>query len=71
MYQLNVINILKKQKKSKYWLFNQLNNIKPISYTNFNNMLNNKTQSIKYSMLTNLCTILQCSPNQLLTKVQK
>ncbi len=71
MYQLNVINILKKQKKSKYWLFNQLNNIKPISYTNFNNMLNNKTQSIKYSMLTNLCTILQCTPNQLFTIVQK
>lgn len=71
MYQLNVINILKKQKKSKYWLFNQLNNIKPISYTNFNNMLNNKTQSIKYSMLTNLCTILQCTPSQLFTTVQK
>ena len=71
MYQLNVKNILKKQKKSKYWLFNQLNNIKPISYTNFNNMLNNKTQSIKYSMLTNLCTILQCTPNQLFTIVQK
>ena len=71
MYQLNVINILKKQKKSKYWLFNQLNNIKPISYTNFNNMLNNKTQSIKYSILTNLCTILKCTPNQLFTIVQK
>lgn len=65
MYQLNVLALLKKQNKSKYWLFNQLNNIKPISYTNFNNMLNNKTQSIKYSMLTNLCTILNCTPNEL------
>lgn len=65
MYQLNVLALLKKQNKSKYWLFNQLNNIKPISYTNFNNMLNNKTQSIKYSVLTNLCTILNCTPNEL------
>ncbi len=32
--QLNVINILKEQNKSKCWLFNELNNIKPISYTN-------------------------------------
>lgn len=68
MYQLNLQNILKQQNKSKYWLFNQLNNIQPISYTNFNNMFNCKTQSIKYSMLTNLCTILNCTPNQLLTQ---
>ena len=48
MLQLNVLNILKEKNKSKYWLFNQLNNIKPISYTNFNNLVTNKTQSIKY-----------------------
>ena len=61
MLQLNVLNILKEKNKSKYWLFNQLNNIKPISYTNFNNLVTNKTQSIKYSALTSLCTILNCS----------
>lgn len=66
MYELNISNVLKKQNKSKYWLFNQLNNIQPVSYTNFNNMYNNKTKSIKYSMLTNLCTILECTPNDLL-----
>lgn len=65
MLQLNVLNILKEENKSKYWLFNQLNNIKPISYTNFNNLVTNKTQSIKYSTLTSLCTILNCTPNQL------
>lgn len=65
MYKLDVISILNKQNKSKYWLFNQLNNIKPISYTNFNNLISNKTQSIKYSTLTNLCSILNCQPNDL------
>lgn len=68
MYELNVINILKKQNKSKYWLFNQLNNIKPISYTNFNNIVTNKTQSIKYSTITNFCNILKCTPNELLVQ---
>ena len=68
MYELNVLAVLKKQNKSKYWLFNQLNNIKPISYTNFNNIVSNKTKSIKYSTLTNLCNILNCTPNELFTK---
>ncbi|MFR8233204.1 MAG: helix-turn-helix domain-containing protein [Clostridia bacterium] len=64
--QLNVINILKEQNKSKYWLFNELNNIKPISYTNFNALVCNKTKSIKYQTLENLCNILNCIPNDLL-----
>ncbi len=70
MYQLNVLNILKQQNKSKYWLFNQLNNIKPISYTNFNNLVTNKTQSVKYSTLTNLCQVLNCTPNQIFVNVK-
>lgn len=39
-----------------------------ISYTNFNNIVTNKTKSIKYSTLTNLCNILNCTPNDLFTK---
>ena len=69
MLQLNVLNILKNQNKSKYWLFNQINNIKPISYTNFNNLISNKTQSIKYENIELLCNILQCEPNDLFIKI--
>lgn len=69
MLQLNVLNILKNQNKSKYWLFNQLNNIKPISYTNFNNLISNKTKSIKYENIELLCNILNCEPNDLFTKI--
>lgn len=68
MLQLNVLSILKKQNKSKYWLFNQLNNIKPISYTNFNNMITNKTKSIKYANIEALCFILNCQSNDLFEK---
>ena len=45
--------------------YNQLNEISPISYTNFQNMFNNKTQSIRYSTLTNLCNIFNCQPTDL------
>ncbi len=65
MLQLNVDNLLKKNGKTKYWLFNELNKISPVSYTNFNNLVSNKTKSIKYDNIEKLCTILQCKPNDL------
>ena len=68
MFELNVDKILEKQKKSRYWLFNQLNLISPISYTNFYNMIDNRTKSIKYENLYKLCTILKCTPNDILIK---
>ena len=68
MIKLDVDRILKKKNKSRYWLFNQLNAIAPVSYTNFINMLNNRTLSIKYTNLDKLCTILKCTPNDILVK---
>lgn len=67
MLKLNVDNLLKKNGKTKYWLFNELNKISPMSYTNFNNLVANKTKSIKYDNIEKLCTILQCKPNDLFT----
>ncbi len=63
--KLNVKQILKKQGKTKYWLFNELNNMGTISYSNFNNLVENKTKSIKYDNLYKLCKILNCEPNDL------
>ncbi|MCI8621177.1 MAG: helix-turn-helix transcriptional regulator [Clostridia bacterium] len=65
MIELNVLEILKKKEKSKYWLFNELNNFSPISYTNFNNIVTNKTKSIKYENIDRLCKILDCDINSL------
>ena len=65
MVKLNVKKLLKEKKRTKYWLFNMLNNIGTISYTNFNNLVENKTGSIKYSNIEKLCKILECTPNDL------
>ncbi len=65
MIELNVLELLKQKRKSKYWLFNELNNFSPISYTNFNNLVSNKTKSIKYDNIDKLCKILECEPNSL------
>ena len=65
MIELNVLEILDKKNKSKYWLFNELNNISPMSYTNYNNLIKNKTKSIKYENIDKVCKILNCEPNEL------
>ena len=70
MLKLNVLEILKKQGKTKYWLFNQLNQFGNMSYTNFNNIISNKTKSIKYENIEKLCKILNCQPNDLF-KIEK
>ena len=68
MLRLNVDNLLKKNNKSRYWLYNQLNIVSPISYTNFLNMTDNRTKSIKYENIEKLCNILDCTPNDLFIK---
>ena len=65
MVKLNVKKLLREKIKTKYWLFNMLNNVGNISYTNFNNLVENKTKSIKYSNIEKLCKILDCTPNDL------
>ncbi|MBO5004982.1 MAG: helix-turn-helix transcriptional regulator [Clostridia bacterium] len=70
MLKLNVLNLLEKKGKSKYWLFNQLNQLGSISYTNFNNIVMNKTNSIKYENIEKFCQILECEPNDLFIKTE-
>lgn len=67
MIKLNILEILKKKGKTKYWLFNQLD----MSYTNFNNIVENKTKSIKYENIEKFCDILGCEPNDLFKRVKK
>ena len=61
MLKLNVLEVLEKKGKSKYWLYNQLD----MSYTNFDNIIKNRTKSIKYSNIEKFCNILECEPNDL------
>ena len=70
MVKLNVLEVLQNKGKSKYWLFNELNKIENISYTNFNNIVANKTKSIKYENIEKFCKILECEPNDLF-KIEK
>lgn len=61
MIKLDVLNLLEKQGKTKYWLYKQLG----MSYQNFNKMINNQTKSIRYENIETMCLLLQCTPNEL------
>lgn len=59
--KLRILEILAEKGKTKYWLNMQLG----LSFQNFNNMVYNKTKSIKFENLEALCDILECTPNDL------
>ena len=63
MIKLNVLELLEKNGKTKYWLYKQLG----MSYQNFSKMVNNETKSIKYENIETICFLLNCSPNELFT----
>ena len=61
MIKLDVLNLLEKNGKTKYWLYKQLG----MSYQNFSRMVNNETKSIQYENIDVLCQIFNCTPNEL------
>lgn len=61
MVKLNVLQLLEKQGRTKYWLYKQLG----MSYQNFSRMVNNETKSIRYESIETLCLLLNCTPNEL------
>jgi len=59
--RLNILALLEKHKKSKYWLWKQLG----MSYQGFSSMVNNETASISYRNIETLCVIFGVTPNEL------
>ena len=68
MVKLNVKKILEKKGKSKYWLFNELNNLGTISYSTFNSLVEQKAKSIKYENIDKLCKVLECDVSELIIR---
>lgn len=64
MVQLRILEILREQGHTKYWLFKQMD----LSYQNFNRMVMNETSSIRFENLDKLSTILNCSVGELFEK---
>ena len=62
MIYLNIEKLLNQKKKTKYWLVNQMES----DYQTINAMINNETKGIKFTTIEKLCTLLECTPNDLI-----
>lgn len=65
--KLRVLEILKEKQHTKYWLYIRLG----LSYQNFNKLVNNETNGIKFKTLETLCEVLECTPNDLFDMTDK
>ena len=65
--KLRIYEILSDKGNTKYWLYIRLG----LSYQNFNKIMNNETNGIKFQTLEALCDILECTPNELFDKYHK
>ena len=59
--KLRILELLNEKNKTKYWLWIQLGT----SYRNFDNMIKNRTTMIRFQTISDLCQILECTPNDL------
>ena len=66
MVRLRVLEILKEQQHTKYWLYKQMD----MSYQNLSRLLNNETSSIRFENLDKLSIILNCSVGDLFEKIE-
>lgn len=63
MVKINIAELLKENKRSKYWLCQKMN----ITLRNLNRIIYGETKSISFRYIEELCTLLNCEPNDLIT----
>lgn len=62
MVSFNIEKLLKKKKKSKYWLCQNMN----ITTRNLNRVIHGETSSISFKYLEDFCKYLDCSLDELI-----
>lgn len=67
MVKVNIESLLKKNKKSKYWLCNQMN----ITSRNLNKIILGLTKSISFKYIEQFCKYLNCSTSELFTIIEE
>lgn len=67
MVKLRILDILEEQQHTKYWLYKRMD---MLSYRNFQNIIENKTSSIRFETLDKLSTILDVPIGDLFEKTK-
>lgn len=66
MLYINVKELLKERKRTKYWLIKEMG----CSYQAISDVMNNNTKGMKFETLEKLCDVLECTPNDIF-KIEK
>lgn len=64
---VRIKEILKEEKKSKYWFVKQMEG----GYQALSHLMDNETSGIHFETLEKLCTILDCEPGDILILKKK
>lgn len=67
MIKVNIVELLKKNNQSKYWLCQRMN----ITSRNLNRIIREETTSISFKYIEEICLLLNCTPGDLLTLEEK
>jgi DNA-binding Xre family transcriptional regulator len=67
MVRLRILDILEEQQHTKYWLYK---NMDMLSYRNFQNIVENKTSSIRFDTIDKLSRILDVPIGDLFEKTE-
>ena len=62
MVYIKIDDLLKKNKRSKYWLCQKMD----ITLHNLNRIIRNETSSISFRYIEDFCKYLNCTPNELI-----
>lgn len=67
MIYVRVNEILKEQKKTKYWFIKNMEG----GYQALSHLMNNTTTGIKFETLEKMCIILGCEPGDIIVRKEK
>ena len=66
MIKVNIVDLLKRENKSKYWLKLQMN----MTSRNLNRIIRGETSSISYKTMSDFCRYLNCTPGELFSYIE-
>ena len=61
MIKINIVELLNKENRTKYWLCTQMS----MTNRNLNRIINGKTTSISFKYMEEFCENLDCTPGEL------
>ena len=67
MVNINIVELLKKNNKTKYWLCKNMN----MTSRNLNRIIRGETTSISFKYIEEICILLNWTPGDLLTLINE